>query len=70
MAAPKLEKQYLALSQAAIRYSTPVDTLRRWARDGKIPAYRIGRKYLIDVEAMDQYVENGKNTVGGLNDQD
>ena len=50
-----IEKKYIDLGEAASQYCIPLDTIRRWARDGKIPAFKIGRKYLIDIEQMESH---------------
>jgi excisionase family DNA binding protein len=63
-----LAKQYIDLGQASSQYSIPIDTLRKWARDGKIPAFRIGRKYLIDIEQMERYIETKQSAADGVHD--
>lgn len=64
----KLAKQYIDLGQASSQYSIPIDTLRKWARDGKIPAFRIGRKYLIDIEQMERYMQTKQSAADGGHD--
>lgn len=55
-----LDKTYLTLDQVAVKYSMSIDTLRRWARDGRIPCFRIGRKYLVEIDEMERYVQTLK----------
>jgi excisionase family DNA binding protein len=39
---------------AAAEWGEPPSTVRRWAAEGRIPARRIGRKYQVDLNALDQ----------------
>lgn len=55
-----LDKTYLTLDQVAVKYSMSIDTLRRWARDGVIPCFRIGRKYLVEIDEMERFIETLK----------
>lgn len=50
------ETVFITTEQAARRYNVHVETIRRWARAGKIAAVRIGRKYHVSVRAMDAAV--------------
>lgn len=44
---------FITTSQAAQRYKLSVETIRRWARSGKIPARKIGRKFHVNKVEMD-----------------
>ena len=46
-----------AVGEAAAEWGEPPSTVRRWAAQGRIPARRIGRKYQIDLNALDQMRE-------------
>ena len=50
------ETVFITTEQAARRYNVHVETIRRWARAGKIPARKIGRKYHVSVRAMDAVI--------------
>ncbi|HYB38020.1 MAG TPA: helix-turn-helix domain-containing protein [Mycobacterium sp.] len=46
---------YLFMDEAAAYLRIPLDTCYRWARDGRIPAVKVGRKWRIaraDLDAM------------------
>jgi excisionase family DNA binding protein len=40
--------------EAAAKWNEPPSTVRRWAAEGRIPARRIGRKWRVDLNALDQ----------------
>lgn len=63
-----LDKTYITLDQASVRYATSIETLRRWARDGKLPCFRIGRKYLIEVSEMEHFMESRRSQRKGVSD--
>jgi excisionase family DNA binding protein len=43
-----------AVNEAAAEWGEPRSTVRRWAAQGRIPARRIGRKYQVDLNALDR----------------
>jgi excisionase family DNA binding protein len=47
------EKALLNSQEAAAYLSTPVKTLRRWARDKMVPSIKIGRKLLFRRSALE-----------------
>lgn len=50
---------FITTAQAAQRYKLSVETIRRWARAGKIPARKIGRKYHVDQTELDGRLREG-----------
>ena len=40
--------------EAAAEWHVNLDTVRRWAREGRVPFRRIGRKYEFDLNAADR----------------
>ncbi len=54
-----MQNQFVTLEQAARDLSVHIGTVRRWVREGKVPASKIGRKYLIPVKAFEDLVAAG-----------
>ncbi len=48
------EPRWGAVNEAAAEWGEPPTTVRRWASQGLIPARRIGRKYQVDLNALDR----------------
>ena len=53
MSSPE-EPRWGAVIEAAAEWGEPPSTVRRWAAQGLIPARRIGRKYQVDLNALDR----------------
>jgi excisionase family DNA binding protein len=51
------EPRWGTVNQAAAEWGEPPSTVRRWAAQGDIPARRIGRKYQVDLNALDRMRE-------------
>jgi len=54
----ELRKQ-LRLDEAANIIGIPMQTAWKWARDGKIPAVKIGRIYFVDPERLQTLLKKG-----------
>ena len=48
------EPRWGSVTEAAAEWGEPPSTVRRWAAEGAIPARRIGRKYQVDLNALDR----------------
>jgi excisionase family DNA binding protein len=46
----------LTVPQAAQRVGRNPETIRRWIREGKLPAERVGTQHLVDERALDEVV--------------
>jgi excisionase family DNA binding protein len=53
-AVEKIDSPFITASEAAKRYGVSTETIRRWARRGWIQTIRIGRKILIDPDALER----------------
>ena len=47
----------LNLEQAANAVGVSVPTMRRWLQEAAIPALRLGRRWLIPADSLQQWVE-------------
>jgi excisionase family DNA binding protein len=54
-----MENQFVTLERAAKELCVHVATVRRWVREGRVPAVRMGRKYLIDAKVFEGLVKAG-----------
>ena len=60
-----IPSEYLTLDEAARLLRRSRNVLERWARDGKIPAYKVGLKYLLRPEELRRWVdEHAMHTKG------
>ena len=50
----------LTLDEAALLLRTPTRTLRRWIRNGRIPAYKPGRRLLLLRRDLLEFVRGQK----------
>lgn len=55
--------ELLNVKKLSERISTPAYTIRQWAREGRIPAYKVGKSYLFDIEEVIAAIKkNSKNS--------
>jgi excisionase family DNA binding protein len=54
MSTSNVAARYVSIAEACARYSVSDSTLRRAIWDRRIPSYRVGRQYRLDVEVLDQ----------------
>lgn len=48
-----MQNELITLEEAADRLGLHVTTLRRWTREGVVPAYRMGRRFVrVDWETL------------------
>ena len=56
--------QFTSPSQIQSAGLVHANTVRRWIRDGDLPAVRIGREFRIRVADLDQFLASGRASAG------
>lgn len=52
--------KWVNLEDIAEYLSVTEDTARTWVREGKLPAYKAGRRYKFKLSEVDEWVRSGK----------
>lgn len=52
--------KWVNLEDIAEYLSVTEDTARTWVREGKLPAYKVGRRYKFKLSEVDEWVRAGK----------
>jgi excisionase family DNA binding protein len=55
-----LMKQWLTVEDVSAELGVPVETVRSWIRNKKLPAYKPGKHYLIKREDLDKFLEDSR----------
>ena len=56
----KNEQGFSSVADLAQRFRVSESTIRRWAGEGRIAAYRFGRKLRFSPEAVERYMQESK----------
>ena len=51
-------EDWLTLEDAAQKLHIALDTMRRWVRLGYFPRTKVGKRYLIPVKALDDFLQS------------
>jgi excisionase family DNA binding protein len=54
-----VKNQFVTLEQAALELCVHIGTMRRWVREGRVHATKIGRKYLISAKVFEELLSKG-----------
>ncbi len=60
MANEELKDKWFNIEDIAEYLSITQDTARAWVRDGKLPAYKVGKRYKFKLSEVDEWVRDGK----------
>lgn len=61
-AKPPALADYVLTEEVAERYGVGIVTVRRWARAGKVPSVKIGKRFYFKLEEVDRaLLEKGDN---------
>lgn len=53
----------LTVPEAARRTGRNPETIRRWIREGKLPARKVGTQHVLEETDLDALIERGSDTV-------
>jgi excisionase family DNA binding protein len=52
--------KFLTVEEVADRLRVSTDTVREWAKSGRLEAHRPGRRFLFTEEALGKFIQPGK----------
>jgi excisionase family DNA binding protein len=52
--------KWVNIEDIAVYLSITEDTARTWVREGKLPAYKVGKRYKFKLSEIDKWVREGK----------
>lgn len=55
-----VQDKWVNIEDIAEYLSITEDTARTWVREGKLPAYKAGRRYKLKLSEVDEWVRSGK----------
>ena len=58
----ELKDKWFNVEDIAEYLSITPDTARQWVREGKLPAYKAGKRYKLKLSEVDEWVRTGKIT--------
>ena len=53
-------EKWVNLEDVAEHLSLSQDTVRTWIKDGKLPAYKAGKRYKFKISEVDEWVRTGR----------
>lgn len=53
-------EKWVNLEDIAIHLSMSEDTVRTWVKEGKLPFYRVGKRYKFKISEVDDWIRTGK----------
>ena len=56
----EIKDKWVNLEDIAEYLSVTEDTARTWVREGKLPAYKVGRRYKFKLSEVDEWVRSGR----------
>jgi len=54
-----MPEKWVNLEDIAIHLSMSEDTVRTWIKDGKLPFYRVGKRYKFKISEVDEWIRAG-----------
>lgn len=55
-------EKWVNIEDVAEHLSISLDTARGWLKDGKLPSYKVGKRYKFKLSEIDSWVISGKLT--------
>lgn len=64
MASEELRDKWFNIEDVAEYLSITEETARTWLKEGKLPAYRVGKRFKFKLSDIDEWVRSGKINEG------
>ena len=64
MASEELRDKWFNIEDVAEYLSITEETARTWLKEGKLPAYRVGKRFKFKLSDVDEWVRSGKINEG------
>ena len=55
-----MPEKWVNLKDVAVYLSMSEDTVRTWIKEGKLPFYRVGKRYKFKISEVDDWIRSGK----------
>ena len=55
-----MPEKLVNLKDVAVYLSMSEDTVRTWIKEGKLPFYRVGKRYKFKISEIDDWIRSGK----------
>ena len=55
-----MPEKWVNLKDVAVYLSMSEDTVRTWIKEGKLPFYRVGKRYKFKISEIDDWILSGK----------
>ena len=55
-----MPERWVNLEDIAVYLSMSEDTVRTWIKEGKLPFYRVGKRYKFKISEVDEWIRTGK----------
>ena len=55
-----MPEKWVNLEDIAVYLSMSEDTVRTWIKEGKLPYYRVGKRYKFKISEVDEWIRSGK----------
>ncbi len=60
----ELKDKWFNIEDVADYLSITEDTARTWIREGRLPAYKVGKRYKLKLSEIDEWVRSGRINLG------
>ena len=55
-----MPEKWVNLEDIAVYLSMSEDSVRTWFKEGKLPYYRVGKRYKFKISEVDEWIRSGK----------
>ena len=58
-----LPENFISIEDAAKYLNIKPVTLRKWVKDGKVPAHQIGKQWKFKISELDAWINSGESAI-------